>query len=151
MTRISKHFTLAEATRSATAIAKGIENTPDTTEQLCAIYASALGMEQVRAILGHKPISPTSWYRNKQVNSLVGGTPTSDHMSGWCVDFAPPSIHTLLKSARLIAESQLMFDQLIMETSRGILHISFDPKQRRMIGEQRQGAGTPIVWALPRS
>lgn len=146
--QLSKHFSLAEATRSTTAQSAKIANTPDAT-QLAAMTAAALGMEQVRALLGHKSITPTSWFRSRRVNALVGGTATSDHVGGWAVDFSPPEGWTLLGAAKAIRDSGLVFDQLIMETSRGIIHLSFDPKQRRQVGEQRLGAGTPIVWRLP--
>jgi len=56
---------------------------------------------------------------------------------------------TPLECARKLRDSGLEFDQLILETSRKIVHISFDPKSRLMVGEQKKGPNTPIVWKLP--
>lgn len=139
--RLSPHFTLAELTVSETARAHGIANTP-TAEHLANLRVTAHRMEAVRRILG-RPISPTSGYRNPTVNKLVGGVPTSAHALGWAVDFAGS-----LAEARRLAEQLDSYDQIILERGGQLIHVSFDPRNRRQTLTQRGGAGSPFVQGL---
>jgi zinc D-Ala-D-Ala carboxypeptidase len=145
--KLSEHFTLEEFLRSDKADELGNDNQP-TAKHLEHLRITAAGFERVRAILGDQPLKIMSGYRNPAVNKAVGGTPTSAHPMGYAGDFRHPAL-TPLQCARKLRDSSLMFDQLILETSRDIVHISFDPKNRRMVGEQRLGPNTPIVWKLP--
>ena len=110
--RLSSHFTLAEATKSQTAIRRGIKNSaPDhVVDQLVRVAENVL--EPVRAEFG-KPFSPSSWYRSPELNAAVGSKPTSDHPKGRAVDFEVPGVSNV-DLARWCAES-LVFDQLILE------------------------------------
>lgn len=128
MTELTKNFTLNEATRSDTARKRGISNDPSPVE-LDRIMETALQMEQVRSILGDKPILINSWYRSPQVNKAVGGVPTSAHLRGDAVDFNCSHFGSVLDICKAIAESGLLFDQLIWEYGRWV-HISFDPRMR---------------------
>jgi zinc D-Ala-D-Ala carboxypeptidase len=145
--KLSDHFTLAEFTRSDKATELGNDNQP-TPAHLEHLKHTAAGFEKVRALLGDEPLKITSGYRNPVVNKAVGGTPTSAHPMGYAGDFRHPTLSPLA-CARLLRDSDLMFDQLILETSRNIVHVSFDRRNRRMVGEQKKGPGTPIVWKLP--
>ena len=91
---LSLHFTLAEFLRSDKADELGDPNTPDE-RHLRALHATALGMEQVRRILGSNPITITSGYRNPRVNAAVGGVPTSAHALGYAADFTVKGTPTL--------------------------------------------------------
>lgn len=128
--RLSVHFTLGEFIRSATAIAQQIDNTPppDIVDRL---KVTAGRMEQVRTLLGGNVIHITSGYRNPVLNAAVGGTATSDHMSGYAVDFVCPTFGTPYEICCAIRDSGLMahVDQLIHEKLRWV-HISFDPQCR---------------------
>jgi putative chitinase len=146
MTQLSEHFTLAEFIRSDKARQLGNDNMP-TPAHLANLKRTAAGFEKVRALLGG-PIKITSGYRNPAVNRAVGGTATSAHPMGLAGDFTHSSL-TPLQCARKIRDSDLQFDQLILETGRGVCHVSFDPRGRRMVGEQRGGPNTPINWKLP--
>lgn len=139
--KLSPHFTLAELTVSDTAKAKGIDNTP-TPEHMANLRVTAHRMEAVRRILG-RPISPTSGYRNAQVNKLVGGTPTSDHAHGWAVDFKGT-----LAEAKKLAESLDSFDQIILERNGTLIHISFNPRCRMECLTQRGAAGSSFGKGL---
>lgn len=133
--QISAHFTLAEATKSATADARGISNQPNEQE-LAVIRDTAQRMEQVRSLLGGKPILINSWFRNPAVNAAVGGSSTSDHMSGRSVDFRCPEYGTPLDICRKIAASGMDFDQLIFETNASggqWVHIGFGQRMRRQV------------------
>lgn len=139
MTRLTKHFTLAEALKSETARARGISNAPND-KQLEAIKHTAEQMELVRQVLNSKPISPSSWFRNEQVNRAVGGVSNSDHMSGYAVDFACPGFGSPAEVCRAIVASGIKFDQLILEYGRWV-HISFAPAMRQNVLHISKGTG----------
>jgi zinc D-Ala-D-Ala carboxypeptidase len=145
--QLSEHFSLEEFIRSDTAKQLGNDNKPTATH-LANLKVTAAGFEKVRTLLGGDPLKIMSGYRNPVVNKAVGGTPTSAHPLGFAGDFRHPSL-TPLECARMIRDSDLMFDQLILETSRKVVHLSFEPRDRRMVGEQKAGPNTPIIWKLP--
>lgn len=120
--RLTKHFTLDEAIRSATATKWGIDNTPGP-EDLATIHRTAIKMEQVREILG-LPIIVSSWFRGAVLNLKVGGVPNSQHQKGEAVDFSVfgRSPHWAVQQLRAHAEA-LQYDQLILEPN--WVHISF--------------------------
>jgi len=143
---LSRNFSLAEFLRSDKADELGDPNTPDE-KHLRALHATACGMEQIRAILGGKPITITSGYRNPRVNAAVGGVPHSAHALGYAADFTVKGATSLRVAERLMT-SDLVFDQLIHEPSRKIVHISFDPRMRREVKTQEGGPGSPVRWGL---
>lgn len=130
MTRLSPHFTLAEATASDTARRIGNANAP-TPAHMVNLRTTAAHMEAVRALFGW-PVQVTSWYRNPAVNAAVGGVPTSHHALGLAVDFRVNGVmgHEV---AQRIAASDLQFDQLIFYRASGVVHISFHPQMRRQV------------------
>lgn len=145
---LSRHFTLAGFLHSDKANELGDPNTPEE-KHLRALHATACGMEQVRAILGGEPITITSGYRNPRVNAAVGGVPHSAHALGYAADF----YHSQLPpydAAKALEKSFLAFDQLILETSRNIIHVSFDPRMRRQVMTQPNGPGTPCLPGIVR-
>lgn len=148
MTRLSPNFTLAELTVSSTADARGIANDP-TPEHLANMRTYlAPGLERVRAILA-APIIVTSAYRNPELNALVGGTPTSAHPMGYAADIRVAGLSSWATAHRLwtaMRRGALNLDQLILESGRGVVHVSFDPRLRGMAGHQPGPAGTPIDW-----
>jgi len=144
--QLSPHFTLAEFTASDTARRIGNDNRP-TASHLENLRHTAAQLERIRAIVGG-PIVLTSGYRNPVVNRAVGGTPTSAHPMGFAADIRRPGL-TPAELARRIRDSVVRFDQLILETGRKVVHVSFDPRCRMMAGEQRGGPGSRIVWRLP--
>ena len=82
---LSTHFTLTELTRSATAQRLGMDNTPDaqTLNNLRALATNVL--EPLRQLYG-SPIRVTSGYRSPDLNAVVGGAPSSQHMRGQAAD-----------------------------------------------------------------
>lgn len=82
---ISKHITLAEATKSNTAIKLGISNQP-TPEHLDNMkHISESIFEPLREHFG-KPIAVSSFYRSKALNDAVKGSMTSQHLTGEAMD-----------------------------------------------------------------
>lgn len=124
---LSEHFSLEEATHSDTAIRLGINNQPDA-RQLENMKKAAIGMEQVRALLG-KSISVNSWIRLPEVNVAVGGSKVSSHMDGWAIDFVSP-FGTPYAVCKAIEASGIKFDQMIHEYGKWT-HISFAPEMRQ--------------------
>lgn len=139
MNKLSENFTIAEALRSETAARRGISNAPNK-KQLEAIKYTAQQMEQVRKALNNQPISPSSWFRNTEVNKAVGGVSNSDHMTGYAVDFACPRFGSPLEVCRAIIASGLKFDQLIWEYGRWV-HVSFAPAMRQNVLHINTGTG----------
>ena len=125
---LSEHFSLEEATHSDTAIRLGINNQPDA-RQLENMKKAAIGMEQVRALLG-KSISVNSWIRLPAVNVAVGGSKVSSHMDGWAIDFVSP-FGTPYAVCKAIEASGIKFDQMIHEYGKWT-HISFAPEMRQL-------------------
>lgn len=144
--KLTANFSLEEFTASNAAEEAGIANDP-TPAHLANLRITASGLQRARAILGNRAIVITSGYRNPRVNALVGGVANSDHAQGWAADFHVAGL-TPLAAGRLLAASDLKFDQLIYEKSRGILHLSFAPRMRRQVLTQRGGPGTPVENGL---
>ena len=124
---LSAHFTLEELTASDTALRKGIDNTPDA-EALANLHELALGLERVRALLGH-PLYITSGYRGLKLNSAIGSAPTSDHVKGYAADFVCPGYGPPKEICKAIRDSDIDYSQLIFEGTWA--HISFAPDMRR--------------------
>lgn len=130
---LSPHFTLAEFTASATARRLGLSNAP-SPQHRANLAQTAAGMEQVRKILGDKPIQVTNAYRAPAVNKAVGGVANSDHCLGWAVDFKCPSFGDPFQVAMALSRSKLVYDQLIHERKPDgawWVHLSFNPRRRQ--------------------
>lgn len=119
-TKLTPHFTLAEATITST----GLDNTPTKTH-LERIIHTAHEMEIVRAVLRRQPIRINSWYRSPAVNTKVGGVIGSEHAIGQAVDFVCPTYGTPYEICQSLIQNAhiLNYNQLIYEHS--WVHISF--------------------------
>lgn len=126
MTYLTPHFTLEELCASETAERYGIENTPPEGI-IDNLRLLALSLEEVRTILGGKPIHVTSAYRNPEVNRIIGSKPTSDHIQGLAADFVCPSFGGPDYVVRAILASGISFKQVIREFDRWT-HFSIPPK-----------------------
>ena len=128
---ISEHFTWDEVTFSETAIRNDIDNTPPD-EILPNIQRMANFMEQVRYVLGGRPIFISSWYRSPDLNLLIGGSKTSVHTKGLACDFTCSHLGNPKRVCEEIAQSNLDFDQLIHEFGRWT-HIGLNEGNRRQL------------------
>ena len=148
--QLTPHFKLSELTHSATADAHGIANTPLPEHPHNLETYTAPGLEQCRVIGGNRPLSIHDAYRNPQVNALVGGTATSAHPQGFAADYniaGEDPITTARAIAAAMKAGTIKIDQLIVErTPPSVVHVSFDPRTRGMMGRQPGGPGTPIDW-----
>ena len=120
--RLSTYFTQDELTASDYATRHGMDNEPDQ-RALESLRYTASQLDRVRALLG-VPVLVSSGYRSPRVNEAVGGSKRSQHMLGQAVDLIAPSFGSPRAVARLIMESHIPFDQLILEYGRWV-HISF--------------------------
>ena len=118
MTHITPHFTLDELTFTDH---REFDNTPGPTE-LANLKRLADLLEQVRVVLGGKPIMINSAYRSKKVNDAVGSKDTSQHRIGCAADIRVPGM-TPDQVVKLVRLSGINFDQLIREFDRWT-HIS---------------------------
>ena len=137
--RLSEHFSIEEMTASQSAARLGLDNTPPA-EMVAALNRTAQLLEEVRALLGGKPVLVSSGYRSPAVNRAVGGAANSAHMLGCAADFTCPAFGSPLEVCRAIAGSDIVFDQLIHEF-RAWVHIAWAPAPRRQV-LTIDGAGT---------
>ena len=118
---LTPHFTLDELTASESAERNGWDNTPNDVE-LENLKRLADTLEQVKAVLGGKPIMVNSAFRSKQVNDAVGSKDTSQHRLGCAADLRVPGM-TPDEVVRKVIASGIGFDQIIREFDRWT-HIS---------------------------
>lgn len=119
-----KYFTINELTKSSTAEAKGIDNTPtpEVERNLTALVDNVL--DPLREIYG-KPITVNSGYRCPELNKAVGGSATSDHVKGFAADITAGSKE---ENERLfnIIKHNFHFSQLIDEKNFSWVHVSYN-------------------------
>jgi len=120
--KLSKYFDLRELIFSKIAEENGIDNTP-TPEILEKLKYTASQFDKVRELLG-KPVNVSSGYRCLQVNRRIGSKDTSQHLKGEAVDFKCELFGNPKKVFDKIKESNIQFDQLIVEFNSWV-HISF--------------------------
>ncbi len=126
--KLTPNFSLGEFTASEAAGRIGSDNMPNATE-LRNLKYTALQMEIVRVLLGGKPVTITSAFRNEEVNEIVGGVKNSDHRNGFAVDFRRHGLSGL-KICQLIARSAINFDQII-DYNNGRIHMGFGKRNRK--------------------
>lgn len=119
--QLTPHFFLSEFIESDTAFRNGIDNTPDPFVTANLVKVAAL-LEKVRSALGDKVITVTSGYRCPKLNAMVGGRPTSEHLTGSAADFRCYGFGNPLQVAQAIINAGIKFGQLIYEGS--WVHIS---------------------------
>lgn len=118
-----KYFTLKELTRSSTAEAKKLDNTPDKTAEANLTKLVDNVLDPLREMYG-KPIVVTSGYRSKAVNNSVNGATSSQHALGEAADISIGSKEENKKLFNLIKDN-LPFDQLINEYDYSWVHVSY--------------------------
>lgn len=130
MTQLSKNFTLAEFTKSETALRKGLDNTPtlQVIENLQKLVDNVI--QPIRDHYG-KSVKINSGYRAPEVNASVGGSKTSDHCKGQAADIEITGVANG-DLAQYIVDNY-KFTQVILEfytqgiPDSGWVHVSYDP------------------------
>jgi uncharacterized protein YcbK (DUF882 family) len=115
---LSKHFTFEELTHTDH---RAFDNTPNVeeTENLTRL---AEFLEQVKEVLGGKPIMVNSAFRSEAVNNAVGSRNTSQHRIGCAADIRVPGM-TPDEVVKAVIASGIGYDQIIREFDRWT-HIS---------------------------
>jgi hypothetical protein len=123
--QLSEHFTLEELTHTDH---RTLDNTP-TEQEKCIIDGKevlvnavanlprlAAFLEEVKKVLGGKPIMVNSAFRSEPVNDAVGSSNKSDHRRGCAADIRVPGM-TPDEVVRAIIGSGLAYQQIIREFS----------------------------------
>ena len=115
---LSPHFTLEELTHTDH---REFDNTPNDSEKN-NLKRLAEFLEQVKDVLGGKPIMVNSAFRCKQVNDAVGSKDTSQHRIGCAADIRVPGM-TPDEVVKAVIAAGIGYDQIIREFDRWT-HIS---------------------------
>jgi hypothetical protein len=113
MIQLSPHFSLEELTHTDH---REFSNEPNETERTNLVRL-AIFLEQVKELLGGKPIMVNSAFRSKAVNDAVGSKDSSQHRVGCASDIRVPGM-TPNEVVQAIIASDLPFDQCIREFDR---------------------------------
>ncbi len=151
-----KYFTIDELTYSATAQAKGIDNTPNAEAKANLELLVDKLLDPLREAFGG-PITVTSGYRSPKLNSKIKlASKTSQHMKGQAADLYVAKYNGAKTSdtqrrklhkelLAMVFDRGLPFDQAIWEygTDDGPdwLHLSYSAtSQRKQILRTKDGA-----------
>ena len=115
---LTPHFTLDELTHTDH---RELDNTPNENE-IANLRRLADFLEQVKVLLGGKPIMVNSAFRSKAVNDAVGSKDTSQHRIGCAADIRVPGM-TPDEVVKTVIASKIGYDQVIREFDRWT-HIS---------------------------
>ena len=118
MTILTEHFTLEELTVTDH---RELNNEPSEYEK-ANLMRLAEFLEQVKTVLGGKPIMVNSAFRSEAVNNACGSKNTSQHRLGCAADLRVPGM-TPDEVVKTIIASELQYDQIIREFDRWT-HIS---------------------------
>lgn len=123
---LSEHFTFEELTHTDH---RELDNTP-TEHEKCIIDGKEVTvnavanltrlanfLEQLKTVLGGKPIMVNSAFRSEAVNGAVGSKNTSDHRRGCAADIRVPGM-TPDEVVRAVIASDLPYQQVIREFDR---------------------------------
>lgn len=113
--KLTSNLSLAEVTKSATAIRKGIANTPTATHLIALKEVSKNIFQPCREHFG-KPLAVTSGYRSEELNEAINGSKRSQHSKGEALDL-DADVFGGFSNAELFnyIKNNLDFDQLIWE------------------------------------
>jgi len=132
-TNLSPNFSFEELTHTDH---REFDNTPNADE-MANLTRLASFLEQVKAVLGGKPIMVNSAFRCKLVNDAVGSKDTSQHRIGCAADIRVPGM-TPDEVVKAVISAGIGYDQVIREFDRWT-HISVPshpedkPRQQALI------------------
>lgn len=113
--KLSDNLSLAEATKSVTALRNGIANTPTATHLIALKEVAKNIFQPCRNHFG-KPLAVTSGYRSEELNDLIGGSKKSQHSKGEALDLDAQVFGGFTnRELFLFIKDHLTFDQLIGE------------------------------------
>ena len=130
---LSEHFTLGEVTKSRHTEVYNIPShvAIENLKRVCA------WLEELR-VRAKTPIVINSGYRSPQLNKKLGGSPTSNHLTGCAVDIRVAGIEQAMRYAVILMdyadETKQDYDEIIIEKNcRGAiwLHFAVRPRDNR--------------------
>ena len=130
---LSEHFTLGEVTKSRHTEVYNIPShvAIENLKRVCA------WLDELR-VRAKTPIVINSGYRSPQLNKKLGGSPTSNHLTGCAVDIRVAGIEQAMRYAVILMdyadETKQDYDEIIIEKNcRGAiwLHFAVRPKDNR--------------------
>ncbi len=142
--KISNHITLAEATKSQTAIRKGIDNTPNGSQIESMKLVAEMCFEPLREWYG-KPIGISSFFRSAALNRAVKGSPRSQHCKGQAIDIDADVFNNGITNRDIYnwLVSNVDYDQIIWEygddSNPAWVHISYVGKGKNRKQQLRIG------------
>lgn len=153
--QLTKNFNVAELSRSEAATRKGVDNTPppEAVENLRALAEKVL--QPLRDAMG-QPMRVNSAYRGPAANAAIGGSKTSQHMTGEAADIEFDGFDNKLL-AKKIVDLKLPFDQLILEfykpgdPNSGWVHVSHKrggPQRGQVLRAANEGGKTKYLPGL---
>ena len=110
---LSENFTYEELTHTDH---REFDNTPNEAEMANLVRLAAF-LEQIKVVLGGKPIIINSAFRCHEVNQAVGSKDSSQHRHGCAADIRVPGM-TPDEVVSAIISSGLPYDQCIREFDR---------------------------------
>jgi hypothetical protein len=142
---LTRNFTLAEMTKSETALRHGLENIPGEQELAAMKLLAEKVLQPVRDYYG-MGVKVNSAYRHPDVNAKVGGSRNSDHTRGQAADIEIPGVANADLAAWI--RDNLEFRQLILEfytpgiPDSGWVHVSYvaeDNKKQVLTATKKDG------------
>ena len=139
---LSEHYTLGEVCKTSHKTADG--NIPshvaiENLRRICEEWLEDLRYSH-NTLYGEKdePIIITSGYRSAEVNKAVGGSTTSNHLTGCAVDIRCVGIEQAIRYAAILLDiadgTKRDYDELFIERSkhgRYWIHFAVRPKGNR--------------------
>ena len=151
--KLTANFSLAEMTKSETALRHDLENEPNE-EQLANLVALCENVLQPMRDYFGKGVKVNSGFRHPDVNAKVGGSKTSDHCKGMAADVEIPGV----ANADLAqwAVDNCDFRQVILEfytpgiPDSGWVHVSFNPddNKKQVLTATKQNGKTVYLNGL---
>ena len=146
---LSQHYTLGEMTKTGT----GIPNIPsrviiENLKRVCewleemrydynTLYCLKPG-EDYETSKSVEPVVITSGFRSEDVNRAVGGSPTSNHLTGCAVDIRCAGFEQAVRYASILLDiaddTRQDYDELFIERKKGgryWLHFAVRPENNR--------------------
>jgi hypothetical protein len=153
MTQLTKNFSLAELTKSETALRHDMDNIPGAAEIANLTELAGKVLQPVRDHYA-KGVKVNSGFRHPEVNAKVGGSKTSDHCKGQAADIEIPGVANA-ELAEWIKDN-LEFTQLILEfytpgvPDSGWVHVSYNPDnlKKQVMTATKQGGKTVYLPGL---
>ena len=150
--KISEHISYKEATRSATALRLGIDNTPNDYQlQNMELIANKV-FEPLRKAVGGA-IKINSFFRCEDLNKAIGGSSRSQHCQGRAIDIDDNYGHMSNNDMYKYIKENLDFDQLIFEFpdengNASWIHVSYvdaDTNRKRCLKAIKENGKTKYI------